>query len=114
MARRFDTTLRTLRFYESRGLIKPRREGMSRLYDAEAEQRFRLIEEGRKLGFTLTEIAEMLGTSRSVNELRLTLDKVMDQIEHLESQRTQIDAAIASLRRRYYLMSEGEGTDDAS
>jgi DNA-binding transcriptional MerR regulator len=108
MAERFDTTLRTLRFYEARGLISPLRDGMNRLYDAEAEQRFRLIDEGRKLGFTLTEIAELLATSRSANELRLTLDRILDQIEHLETQRKQLDESLAMLRKRYYLMREVE------
>ncbi len=113
MARRFDTTLRTLRFYEARGLIAPLRDGMNRLYDAEAEQRFRLIDEGRKLGFTLTEIAEILAGSRSSNELRLSLDTILDQVEHLETQRKQIDQSLALLRKRYYLMREVEGTETA-
>jgi DNA-binding transcriptional MerR regulator len=106
MARRFDTTLRTLRFYEARGLLMPRREGMNRLYDTDQQHRFQIVDEGRKLGFTLMEIAEMLGSSQSTNELQLTLDKVLDQIEHLEAQRSQIDTALSALRRRYYLMSE--------
>jgi DNA-binding transcriptional MerR regulator len=108
MARRFDTTLRTLRFYEARGLLMPHREGSNRYYDTNQQHRFQVIDEGRKLGFTLTEIADMLGSSRSTNELRLTLDKILDQIEHLEGQRSQIDAALSALRRRYYLMSETE------
>jgi DNA-binding transcriptional MerR regulator len=113
MASRFDTTLRTLRFYESRGLIAPQRDGMNRLYDAEAEQRFRLIDEGRKLGFTLTEIAELLASSRDANELRLTMDRILDQIEHLETQRKQVDESLALLRKRYYLMREVEEPEAA-
>jgi DNA-binding transcriptional MerR regulator len=108
MARRFDTTLRTLRFYEARGLLMPHREGSNRYYDTSQQHRFQVIDEGRKLGFTLTEIADMLGSSKSTNELRLTLDKILDQIEHLEGQRSQIDTALSALRRRYYLMSESE------
>ncbi len=108
MARRFDTTLRTLRFYEARGLLTPHREGSNRYYDTNQQHRFQVIDEGRKLGFTLTEIADMLGSSQSANELLLTLDKILDQIEHLEGQRSQIDTALSALRRRYYLMSESE------
>jgi DNA-binding transcriptional MerR regulator len=113
MARRFATTLRTLRFYESRGLLMPYREGTNRYYNTDQQHRFQVIDEGRKLGFTLTEITEMLGSSRTANELRLTLDKILDQIEHLEGQRSQIDQALSALRRRYYLMSETESGDSA-
>jgi DNA-binding transcriptional MerR regulator len=108
MSRLFDTTLRTLRFYEARGLLKPRREGQNRYYDAAQQQRFRLIDEGRKLGFTLTEIARMLGPDTSVDRLNLTLDAIQDQIDHLEDQHRQIDQALADLRRRYYVMSAAD------
>jgi DNA-binding transcriptional MerR regulator len=108
MSRLFDTTLRTLRFYEARGLLKPRREGQNRYYDAVQQRRFRLIDEGRKLGFTLTEIARMLGPDASVDRLNLTLDAIQDQIEHLEDQHRQIDQALADLRRRFYVMSASE------
>jgi DNA-binding transcriptional MerR regulator len=112
MARRFDTTLRTLRFYEARGLLKPHREGIHRYYDAEDQHRFKVVDEGRTLGFTLTEIAEMLGPYGARHELRLSLEKITEQITHLEAQRQQIDTAIGALRRRSYLMSEVSENDD--
>ncbi len=108
MSRRFNTTLRTLRFYEARGLLQPRREGQNRYYDAVQQRRFKLADEGRKLGFTLTEIAKMLGPDASADHLHLSLDMIIDQIGHLEEQHRQIDQALADLRRRYYLMSESE------
>jgi DNA-binding transcriptional MerR regulator len=112
MARQYSTTLRTLRFYESRGLLSPRREGVNRYYDINAQRRFRLIDEGRKLGFTLTEIAELLGPVTNVGELKLTVQKIMDQIAHLEQQRRDIETALSSLRRRYYMMTDpGYGED---
>ncbi|MFM9975448.1 MAG: MerR family transcriptional regulator [Beijerinckiaceae bacterium] len=111
MAQRFNTTLRTLRFYEARGLLKPRREGSMRLYDVAAQKRFRLIDEGRKLGFTLTEITELLGSSRNITELNLSIQIIKDQIIHLERQRVSIDEALADLRRRYYLLTD-PGSDE--
>ena len=108
MSRRFNTTLRTLRFYEARGLLQPRREGQNRYYDATQQRRFKLADEGRKLGFTLTEIAKMLGPDAAADHLHLSLDMITDQIGHLEEQHRQIDQALADLRRRYYLMSESE------
>jgi DNA-binding transcriptional MerR regulator len=111
MAKQCQTTFRTLRFYEARGLLKPRREGVNRLYDVNAQRRYRLIDEGRKLGFTLSEIAELLGPSTNVKELKLSLKKIKDQMSHLERQREEVEAALAALRRRYYMLSE-PGVDD--
>jgi DNA-binding transcriptional MerR regulator len=106
MAKRHSTTLRTLRFYEAKGLLKPRRSGQNRFYDNSAQHRFKLIDEGRKLGFTLTEIAELIGPSQSVRELNLSMEKIADQILHLEEQHRQVTVALSALRRRYYLMRE--------
>jgi DNA-binding transcriptional MerR regulator len=106
MARQCKTTLRTLRFYEARGLLKPQREGVNRLYDEQTQRRFKLIDEGRKLGFTLTEIAELLGPSSNVLELKLSVKKIKEQMAHLERQRVEIETALANLRRRYYVLSE--------
>jgi DNA-binding transcriptional MerR regulator len=108
MARRFQTTLRTLRFYEQRGLLKPRREGMNRYYDEFAQQRFRLIDDARKLGFTLSEIAGMLPDPASNDQLRFTADKLLDQIEYLEGELTRVNEALGKLRLQYYLIS-GDG-----
>jgi len=106
MARRFDTTYRTLRFYESKGLLKAHRDGVNRFYDEESQRQFRLILEGRTLGFTLAEIAKLLSSSLSKDELQISLDTIADQIGHLEEQRRQVDEALATLRKRYYVMSE--------
>jgi DNA-binding transcriptional MerR regulator len=65
-----------------------------------------LIDEGRKLGFTLSEIAELLGPSTNVRELKLSVQKIKEQMQHLERQRTEIEVALALLRRRYYMLSE--------
>src|SRR5258708_646869 len=61
MSRVFGVSLRTLRFYEDRGLIKPRREGNARYYRGSDRIRMEMILKGKKLGFTLTEISELIG-----------------------------------------------------
>ena len=61
MARVFSVSLRTLRFYEDRGLIKPRREGNARFYRSADRVRMEMILKGKKLGFTLTEIQDLIG-----------------------------------------------------
>src|SRR5215211_7623473 len=83
LAREFGVTLRTLRFYEDRGLLSPRREGTARIYDARDRSRLSVILKGKQLGFTLTEIRAMV---------------VDDQIAHLEQQKVEIEQALLELR----------------
>jgi DNA-binding transcriptional MerR regulator len=104
LAREFGVTLRTLRFYEDRGLLSPRRDGTARIYDARDRDRLSVILKGKQLGFTLTEIRAMLAEERmsdgSAARLQLSLDQVEDQINHLEQQKTEIEEALAELRAR--------------
>jgi len=104
LAREFGVTLRTLRFYEDRGLLSPRRDGTARIYDARDRARLSVILKGKQLGFTLTEIRAMLAEDRMANgvaaNLNLSLDKIEDQIRHLEQQRIEIDEALVELRNR--------------
>ncbi len=111
MARRHNTTLRTLRFYEARGLLKPFRSGMYRYYDAKADRRFQLIEKAQQLGFTLSEISVMLRDSPDENELRFTSDKLLDQIAFLEAEHIKIDKMLGALRVQYYLLTNPEPDD---
>lgn len=60
MARDFEVTIRTLRFYEERGLLHPRRAGAARYYSARDRLHLRMILKGKELGFTLTEIRDIL------------------------------------------------------
>jgi DNA-binding transcriptional MerR regulator len=75
MSRHFGVSLRTLRFYEDRGLITPRRKGAARFYRPSDKVRMEMILMGKKLGFSLTEMAELVGggapKSRPVREARL-------------------------------------------
>jgi len=104
LAREFGVTLRTLRFYEDRGLLSPRRDGTARIYDARDRERLSVILKGKQLGFTLTEIRAMLAEERSGNgpamNLRLSLDQVEDQIRHLEQQKLEIEEALEELKAR--------------
>jgi len=104
LAREFGVTLRTLRFYEDRGLLSPRRDGTSRIYDARDRERLSVILKGKQLGFTLTEIRAMLAEERSANgqamNLRLSLEQIEDQIRHLEQQKVEIEEALEELKAR--------------
>jgi DNA-binding transcriptional MerR regulator len=104
LAREFGVTLRTLRFYEDRGLLSPRRDGTARIYDARDRERLSVILKGKQLGFTLTEIRAMLAEERSAHgpamNLKLSLDQVEDQIRHLEQQKAEIEEALTELKTR--------------
>lgn len=102
LAHAFDVTLRALRFYEDRGLLAPRRIGTMRIYSAQDRTRLSVILKGKQLGFTLAEIQEMLETDARVGtagvELKLSVEKIDEQIRHLEAQRAEVEAAIEELQ----------------
>jgi DNA-binding transcriptional MerR regulator len=113
VAREFSVSLRTLRFYEDRGLLHPRRQGVSRFYSAADRQCLREILKGKQFGFTLTEIRDLIAARRSDRDkadIEETLDpqQIVDQICHLERQRDELEAAIRRLRATYERRSADE------
>ena len=60
LTQEFDITTRTLRFYEAQGLVSPTRRGRQRLYTPGDRTRIKLILRGKRLGFSLNEIKEMI------------------------------------------------------
>ena len=103
LAREFDVTLRTLRFYEDKGLISPRRDGPNRIYSRRDRGRLKLVLMGKKVGFSLTEIKAMLDLydlkDGQVTQMRLALSKFNEQIAILERQKIDIEQALDELRR---------------
>jgi DNA-binding transcriptional MerR regulator len=99
-AREFGITLRALRFYEAKHLIAPQRDGAIRLYRRSDCERLTLIMTGRRLGFTLAEIGDLLGKPDG-NDLHLTREQCVTQINLLEQQKRGIEIAIAELRQIY-------------
>ena len=101
-AREYGVTLRALRFYESKRLIAPLRAGALWLYRREDRERLALILMGRRLGFTLAEIRELIGAEGADRHaLHLTREQCVEQINLLERQKRTIDVAIAELRQIY-------------
>lgn len=102
LAKQFDVTLRTLRFYEDKGLLHPRREGTTRLYSPRDVTRLKLILFGRRVGFSLREIKQMLDLhdpqGGSVRQLRTLIEKSELQLDRLESQRASLEEAIDELK----------------
>ncbi len=101
MAKIFGVTLRTLRFYEDKGLLNPKREGSTRLYTRRDKARLKLILLGRKVGFSLRDVKQIMDLydpkGTNAKQLRLTLDKSDKQLTRLQKQRAAIDEAIAEL-----------------
>lgn len=100
MASEFNVSLRTLRFYEDRKLLRPRREGNTRLYSPTDRLRMQMIVKGKQLGFTLTEVHDLIGNYETTDDFedKLKPQQIVMQIDHLERQRAEIDGAIARLR----------------
>lgn len=102
MAREFGVTLRTLRFYEDKGLLQPRREGNTRLYTHRDVARLKLILLGRKVGFSLREVKQMMDlydpAGSNTKQLRTVIEKSERQLGRLEKQRLAIDEAIGDLK----------------
>lgn len=98
LSKEFDVTARALRFYEDKGLIHPQRKGQTRLYSARDRARLKLILRGKRMGFSLVEIHEILDLySRKdggATQMRASLEKYLKQIETLKQQRHDIDQAI--------------------
>jgi DNA-binding transcriptional MerR regulator len=102
VAKHLGVTPRALRFYESRGLISPRREGRARIYSQVDRRRIGLILKAKKLGFTLTEIGPMISVrdnGGATPGLQLTAAKCLKQIGHLESQMKSTAEALADLQQ---------------
>jgi DNA-binding transcriptional MerR regulator len=103
IAREFGVTFRALRFYESRGLLTPLRAGTARRYRQADRERLALILRGKKLGFTLDQIACMIrGKADGMSgDLDLDRRRCAEQIDLLEAKKRQIESALAELRLAY-------------
>ncbi len=93
---------RTIRFYEDKGLISPRRVGNNRVYTQRDRARMILILRGKRLGFTLREIKEYLDLydvdPTLAKQVRLLLKAVHSRILRLEDQRVALHQTLAELR----------------
>lgn len=103
LAREFAVTARTIRFYEGEGLLAPLRRGRTRLFSGRDRVRLRLILRGKRLGFSLAEIREILDLYESdpgeAGQLRHLIGKIAGRRDALLSQRADIDQILADMGR---------------
>lgn len=101
LAREFGVTARTIRHYEDEGLIAPSRDGQRRVYRPRDRTRLRLILRGRRLGFTLAEVREIVdlydAAPGEAGQLELLLAKIGGRRSELEAKRADIEAALDDL-----------------
>ena len=101
LADEFGVTTRTIRFYEEKGLISPRREGQRRIYSPADRVRIKLILRGKRIGMSLAECVEIIDMydpeHNNRDQLHSLLQRVQDRREHLEQQRRDIDDMLAGL-----------------
>ncbi len=101
LADAFDVTTRTIRFYEDEGLLKPKRDGQQRIFHSGDRVRLKLILRGKRLGFSLAEIKEIVGmydeAPGEAGQLRLFLSKIAERRGELEDKRQDLEETLAEL-----------------
>ena len=102
MCQQFSVTPRALRFYEDKELLAPARKGTQRLYSARDRARLTLILRGKRFGFSLEDIRQLLAMydHSGSNEAQLArmLDLARDRLAHMTAQRDELAVAIADLQ----------------
>ena len=103
LAREFGVTTRTIRYYEDKGLLSPRRKGQRRVYAPRDRVRLRLIMRGKRLGFSLDEIPELIDLydvdPTEATQLRHFLDKISERKAVLVRQQADIAETLSEMRR---------------
>jgi len=103
VAKELGLTMRALRFYEDKGLIAPQRVGTTRIYGKREVARVRLVQRGRRLGFTVREIQEFLDLydvdPEHVEQMRRFIVRVRERLAELEQRRAAIEETIAELSK---------------
>ncbi|WP_299153697.1 MerR family DNA-binding transcriptional regulator [uncultured Tateyamaria sp.] len=100
----FDVTPRTLRFYEAKELLFPIREGQKRLFTKRDRARLKLILRGKRFGFSLEQIRQLLDLydmgDQQQTQLTRTYEIARDRLSDMETQRNELTEAIDDLKNQ--------------
>ena len=98
LAREFDITPRTIRFWEDQGILAPQREGSKRIFTRRDRARLKMALRGKRLGLSLAEITDLIGMYNSTEDETPQLLKCLQVVEKrraaLEQQREDIEAML--------------------
>ncbi len=101
LTKEFDISTRTLRFYEDEGLIQPVRRGRTRLFRPSDRHLVRQILRGKRLGFSINEIREIIQIYREppgeVGQLKLLITRINEKKDDLRQKRRDIEETLAEL-----------------
>ncbi|ANH04149.1 MULTISPECIES: MerR family transcriptional regulator [Shinella] len=101
LTREFGVSTRTLRFYEDEGLINPERRGRTRLFRPADRRLIQEILRGRRIGFTIAEIRDIIRVYKDppgeVGQLELLMAKVSEKRDELRQKRRDIEETLAEL-----------------
>ena len=100
----FDVTPRTLRFYESKELLFPIREGQKRLFTKRDRARLKLILRGKRFGFSLEDIRQLLDLydmgDQQATQFKRTYEIAKERLTYMEAQRDELTIAIDELKQQ--------------
>jgi DNA-binding transcriptional MerR regulator len=104
MCEEFDVTPRTLRFYEAKELMSPLREGQKRLYGKRSQARLKLILQGKRFGFSLEEIRQLLDLyylgDQQRTQMTKTYDLAVERLAAMKQQRDELNVTIAEFEEQ--------------
>ena len=104
MSAHFGVTPRTLRYYEAKKLLHPKRSGQHRLFGKREQVRLTLIMRGKRFGFSLEEIRQLLNlyelNDQQKTQVKKTYRLAQQRLKIMETQRAELDHTIADLKRQ--------------
>lgn len=105
LAREFDVTPRTIRFYEDQGIVSPERQGRNRVYSTRDRTRLKLALRGRRLGLQLSEIVTLINLydrsgASTIAQLQHYAQTLESHRIKLEQQRRDLDETLKEIRRQ--------------
>ncbi|MEM1317025.1 MAG: MerR family DNA-binding transcriptional regulator [Pseudomonadota bacterium] len=102
LTREFDVSTRTIRFYEDEGLIKPLRRGRTRLFRPSDRVLLKQILRGKRLGFSIAEIREIIEVYRASKgeepQIKLMMARIQEKTAELEQKRRDIEETLAEMK----------------